>query len=836
MLVFYQAPQAAGRWRSAALSVERIFFEADGWVADANVQPRQPADAAAWVWHPACSFGETTFLRFSLDFELEVEIKCRIHVTADQRFQLRIDGREVGFGPDRGEVEAWPVASYALALAAGTHRIEALVWWLKDESLGGLRVVPSLSPTVAALRPAVAQASWRGGFLLAGEGSFTTRIDTGSAPWRVVDLTPAVRAMPRVFPVYHDIGPEFLVDGFKWLAAGATAPVAVVAGAVTGNLHGVQRPGWRLQPTSLPEQQRVTVRGGRLRVLNQRWSDGPFEEIIVSGSEGVAWSAWLRGDGEVAVSPHEERVILWDFEDYVCGYARLTTCGGSGATVRIDWAESLYEAAAPAAVNERTHKGRRGEIAGKIFLGFGDEYFPNGDAVEFPALWWRSGRYLRVQVRAGNERLVLKKLTVVSTGYPLGPAASFTTDDAVFDALLAASERTIRACAHEVWADCPYYEQMAYVGDCRLAALNNYALFADDRLSRRMLELFDGSRRNNGLVAERTPGTWQQVSVTYSLLWVLMIRDFAWWRDDPAFVRERLRGVRAMLDEVLALTSPDGLLRDVPGWPFVDWVPSWHEGCGPGVRNGDSSIVNLHLLLALRAQADLETSFGEAELAALAVRRAARLEAAIRNRYWCSERGLLADTSDRADFSEHAQALGLLAGLIPPGGIDQWVDTWLASRDLARATLYFSFYVLDALRLAGRETELTQRIQAWDDLLPMGLLTLPEAPEPTRSDCHGWSAHVRWHLVASLAGVRPAAPGFARVEVAPLFGPLRKIETEVPHPRGLLRIALAREHGRLHGTITLPADTTGELRWQNVSRPLHTGENTVEIAVVMNTL
>ena len=405
--------------------------------------------------------------------------------------------------------------------------------------------------------------------------------------------------------------------------------------------------------------------------------------------------------------------------------------------------------------------------------------------------------------------------------------ADANTDDSQLAEVLVLCERTTRACAHEVWTDCPYYEQVAYVGDSRIAALGNYALFADDRLSRRMLVLFDETRGSNGLIAERAPANWTQVSVTYSLLWVLMVRDFAWWRDDSAFVRDRLRGVRAMLDEVLALTDDDGLLRCLPGWSFVDWVPGWLEGCGPGVREGDSCLVNLHLLLALRSHAELEQKFGESELMALAVRRAARLEQEILEHYWCAERRLLGDTGARADFSEHAQALGLLAGLTPPGGVSDWTDAWLTGKELAGPSLYFTHYVLEALHLMGRDERLHARFRAWREMSAAGLLTLPEAPEPTRSDCHVWSAHVRWHFAASVAGIRPAAPGFSRVQVAPQLGPLRHVDAEVFHPRGRLRVRLTRTAGRIDGIIELPPETTGQLRWAGRSMELAPGTNLI---------
>lgn len=197
-------------------------------------------------------------------------------------------------------------------------------------------------------------------------------------------------------------------------------------------------------------------------------------------------------------------------------------------------------------------------------------------------------------------------------------------------------------------------------------------------------------------------------------------------------------------------------------------------------------------------------------------------------RYWCSERGLLADSGERADFSEHAQALGILAGLTPPGGASNWTDAWLsAATDLAAPSLYFTHYVLDALHRAGRDETLHARLRAWREVSVTGLLTVPEAPEPTRSDCHVWSAHARWHFAASVAGVRSAAPGFARVEVAPQFGALRHIDAEVFHPRGRIRVTLTRTAGRVEGTVALPPEAIGRFRWAGRSIDLAPGNNAI---------
>lgn len=83
------------------------------------------------------------------------------------------------------------------------------------------------------------------------------------------------------------------------------------------------------------------------------------------------------------------------------------------------------------------------------------------------------------------------------------------------------------------------------------------------------------------------------------------------------------------------------------------------------------------------------------------------------------------------------------------------------------------------------------RLQEWETLLGDGLKTTIEMPEPTRSDRHAWGAHPLFHFHATLAGIRPAAPGFESVEVKPQLGSLSWIEAEMPHPRGTIRVIVS---------------------------------------------
>jgi alpha-L-rhamnosidase len=782
----------------AEIRCERVPWRGAYRPAEANINRQHPAEAAAWIWAEDWHLARPQVLRFTRSVQIAPGgATLRFHVSADQRFQLRVGDTLLARGPDRGDVEHWSVASYELSLPAGRHTFSALVWWLPS----------GLAPE--------AQMTWRGGFLFAAEGDWQARLSTGTAAWRVEDLTPAVGFTRPEGLGYHVIGTGFDVALGGWKNVPRAKPLTVSPPLGSGNLWGVRRAGWRLSPTPLPEQRSELFSGGRIRVAtNSRLAESA--------------ARLLRGEAELRVAPNRVVEVIWDFDDYVCGYPELTVAGGAGARVEFSWAESLYAVDPTRPLTADTPKDDRAATEGKAFLGFGDAWTLDGRAAALPALWWRSGRYVRLRIRTGNAALRLRSLAVRRTGYPLRLDGRFECDDRGWQDALPLMRRGLEMCAHETWVDCPYYEQLCYVGDA-VTEISLYPLSRDAGLTRRCIELFDWSRSDGGLVAERYPSATRQDSTTYALLYPRLLRDYALWRDDAAFVVERLPGLRALMEQCLVFRRADGLLGAVAGWPFIDWVPEWKEGCGPGVREGDSSLLNLHLVLALQQQAELERGFGESGLARRADGLAREIGRKIVVRFLDPRSGLLADDGERKHFSEHAQALGILAGVLGAAGGRRCLRSWLGRREqLAPASIYFSFYVLEALQRLGAGEELHRRLAFWKGLSAQGFLTPPERPEPSRSDCHGWGAHPLYHSFASIAGIRPAAPGFARVRIAPQLAAMRRVRVSMPHPRGTLRMDLRADEGLVR--LSLPKGVSGEFVWAGECHALRGGENRLVLA------
>lgn len=774
----------------------RTFVVVTRLAGDANIRPGHPAERASWIWSDKCDGAQASFVLFRIRFPW-LGGKLRLHVTADNRYQLSIDGVQVSYGPDRSDPEHWSVATIEVDLVVGDHELQVLAWHLPDTRL------PSSSQPTGPM----AQMSCGPGFLLAADNAEPDLLDTGTARWECADLTEAVQLTAPSGLDYHDIGPAFHVDVAAWRKAfDQWSPVVIAALPPAYNIHGVRSPGRTLASTPLPEQRREIVRTGRIRAARPCRDDA---EPWMEAGPVADWCGLLDEGRPVEVSPDTSVEFLWDVGYYVCGYPSLAWSGGRGARIEFAWAESLYDVAEGQMVEPSSPKGDRSVVKGRRWLGFEDAFTASGASNEEPpALWWRSGRFIRVRLRTAAEPLRLERLAILNTGYPLSRAWQWTSSDAAWDSVLPLLGRGLELCAHETWVDCPFFEQMMYVGDTRLMALANYAGYADDRLSRRAIELFGWSRNGSavGLVAERYPSAWRQESTSYAMIWPLMVRDFMLWRDDPTFVRSLLPAVRQLVEALLALRSPHGLLGAVPGWPFVDWVPVWNQGCGPGVCEGDSSILNLQLVLALQAAAEVEAAVGEAAQARRFSRLARSVMDATVQRYWSESQGAMLDSRDEGHpLSEHAQCLALITGSLDRRRARACRSILETGSATARCTIYFTHYLLEALSMEQSEEAFFRRLDFWRELPALGFTSLPERPDPCRSDCHGWGAHPLYHSLASIAGVRPASPFFKSLEVRPMPGPLTRWESEVVHPRGTVRVLYERRGTQEHHEIEAPS-------------------------------
>jgi hypothetical protein len=677
----------------------------------------------------------------------------------------------------------------------------------------------------------LAQLSWRGGFVLKAEGDYDSQLTTGKTTWDVAQLKGY--DFTDYTPLSYDftaVGSEFTAHGCgpQW-QEGDYVAARLIRGSIRENRNarwGIPAAGWKLFPTTLPEQLDREFVTGQVVALGfgALAGDESLKPEAARHPDLPKWQALVTGREPIVIPPNTEQFMLWDLQDYYCAYPLCEVSGGAGASLTWGWAESLY------LHPEGRAKGQRNEFAGKYFRGLTDTFLPGGAAHQkFSTLWWRAGRWCLISIKTKDEPLTIHRLALDESRYPVENTGSFDDGDPDLPAVIRLAARGIQMCSHETFMDCPYYEQLQYVADARVELLATYAMTPDDRLAKRALELLDFSRCNWGFVNERYPSNVPQNSPTFSLIWALMLDDYAFWRNDPAFVKTRAIGLRSMLEHFEPYVNSDGLLENLPGWPLIDGVPDWPAGNPRDGNTGVSALNNLLYIYALQKSAEVEDSLNEPLLAQRLRAKAGRAAAAVRGKFWDESRGLMADNLAHTEFSEHGQCLALLTDTLTGEPARRCFEQLLTAPDLKRVSIYFSFYLLETWGKFGRGDLIIDRMSFWKDLVRQGLKTPVEYLGDTRSDCHGWASHPLFDLQAGIAGVRPASPGFRTVRIAPLPGKLPKIVSRLPHPDGFIALNLAFAGGRCRGTVELPPGITGVFVWHSQEFKLKGGQNPIDL-------
>ncbi|MEO0468117.1 MAG: family 78 glycoside hydrolase catalytic domain [Bacteroidota bacterium] len=755
---------------------------------------------AKWITHPTASAKEYGVYHFRKSFVLtELPEQFIVHVSGDNRYRLLINGREVSLGPARGDILHWRFETVDLRpyLKQGENILAAVVW-------------------NAGINMPVAQISQQTAFILQGNSEAESLVNTNKS-WKVFQ-NPAYQpelASLRNLNTYLVVGPGDVVNGalYPWGWEGdnfddqSWTPSRELA---VGKGFGLGTDGnWRLVPRQIP-------------LLEQRLQR--FDSI--RRSDGVQPSlGFLRGKVSLAIPAGKKVSFLLDQGYLTVGYPELIVSGGKGASITFSYAEAL--------MNEERQKGNRNEIEGKKLMGYADVFLPDGGKERlFRPLWWRTWRYIQVDIMTGEEDLVLNDLSSWFVAYPFVQKASFQSDQAWLEDIWQVGWRTARLCAGETYFDCPYYEQLQYVGDTRIQALISLYVTGDDRLMRRAINDYDESRLWNGLTQSRYPCHKLQVIPTYSLFWISMVHDYWMHRDEAEYVVDKLTGVRSILGWYETQLNENGLFGMSKWWNFVDWAKEWPwsptrriGGVPAEDADGNSAVLSLQYAYTLRQAAELHRAFGDTYHAERYEMQREKLLEAIRKHCWNPEKAMFRDLPDTDIYSQHANILAILADALPESEQAALLAKVMNDSSLIQATFYFKFYLFQAMHKLDVADHYLPQLKPWQDMLDLGLTTFAEKPDPTRSDCHAWSASPNYDLLATVAGIRPAEPGFRSVHIAPSLGELQSVSAKMPHPKGDISLDLQRDGQKLKAQIVLPEGLTGEFEWKGQKMALSGGQN-----------
>ncbi len=196
-----------------------------------------------------------------------------------------------------------------------------------------------------------------------------------------------------------------------------------------------------------------------------------------------------------------------------------------------------------------------------------------------------------------------------------------------------------------------------------------------------------------------------------------MVHDYWLYRPDPEPARASLPGTRAVLNWFARYEQPDGLLKELPEWSFVDWVSA---GTIPTYSaNGESCATTLEYVGALGEAADLEKALGDPELAASYQARATHVRKGLFDKCWSAPRGLIADNPDLKNFNQQANILAVLYDVVPKDHRQEVLRKMLVIEPgtvpdgVLSASYYFRFYLARAMQHAGIADEYLHSLDPW---------------------------------------------------------------------------------------------------------------------------
>jgi hypothetical protein len=757
---------------------------------------------ASWIWLPGERTLANTFVLFRRELELAAApASARGWIAADSRYRLFVNGRRVQWGPapcDPRSLEADPLdLTRWLVPGPNVIGVEVLFCGHGDASwtfgkpgfLFALRVEEPGGRT----SEVVSDESWRlfvdrahrPGQFQRGQGralqeDFDARLHPHgwSAPGFAPDAawTAALRLdAPADRPAAVGRHAEYLTDGV--LPPSAAALRAREVPLVRETLRPIGR----------------LVRSGRLR-----WKRDPrdwFEFRLPESFEAVDEAAAAPvGEAAWRLEPRsgEGVVVTFELPERMAGFPFFTVEAPEGTLVELVTHE-VYDPQGPSWPEA-------GAFAWTRFACRAGEN-------RFECYEPESLRFLQLHVHGGEGAVVLRDVGLRRRGYAWPAVPSFRVSEPALQRLLEACFNTLTNAAPATIADGTGSERAARLvcGDRQLARRSLRGAALGQALEGYFLDGWPGHEPLRRLwqrqlgASPRGPRLDHGVSLVHDA-W----RHYQEWGESDLPLELYPRFVR-FAAYLLERRDRQGLLP-VEGWgaPSV-WIDEGyasprHRQCALNLFTAAVLETALAPLAALAGDAAGEKRYQEASRA---------LVAAAVARFWSRERSLFVanlpweDEEGGARLDDRSLATALLFDQCPGGRVAESLAALAGpAPELAVSAAAGSHWRLQALARHGRiDAVLRELRERW-------------ASSPSVRDGNTTPEHAVGPLLllyADVAGIRPAAPGFAKVELRPQLGDLADIELVCHTPRGPVTFrAEAQEEGH-RAWVTLPPDCPGEL-------------------------
>ncbi len=786
---------------------------------------------AQWIWLPCERTLCNTFALFRREIDLkEAPVRALGWVTADSRYRLSVNGQRAQWGPapcDPRNLDVDPCDLTAL-FKAGRNVVgaEVLFYGLGDG-------------TWAAGKPGFifhAVLEFKDGHkeVLVSDNSWQVLLDRAHRPgqykrWYLRALQEEFDA--RLHPQGWDT-PEFTPDN-PWMKAAPTEcasdkPPVCGPGDSNDLVDRVDPAKGSLRARQIPPVREVSVPVTRLadagRVAWLRDPDDWFEQRMANSfTIERADVAAVRGDGwELPATPDARQGIFatFELEDQVVGWPCFTIDAPEGTIVELFPQESHDPVKGPLWLDTHFYSWTR--------------FVCREGLNRFETFDYESLRWLQLHVRNASRPVTISDVGVRRRMYPWPKEARIASDEPPLQRLFDATINTINNSAIETFVDGMGRERQQYSGDCGPQLFVARQALGDTLLPRRYLRTFSEGQTPEGYFMDCWPAFDRLARVMQKQIdgayWGPLLDHGVgfnfdcWWHyldtGDLDGIKEPWPRLLRFAEYLESIRGADGLLPvENLGIPAV-WID----------HNAFKKIRHKQCAFNLYAAAMFENALAPLCRAMNDEDRAAHfegfgtalLQASVR-RFWNADSGRFEDNlpwqaeEKEVRTSDRSLATSILFDQCPDNNtaaalkslVERPADMGLSYP----ANAYWRYWAL----AKGGRTEVI--VKDWRERwATMGSVvlnnTLQENWEAEPDGTLEWShcpLSPVYVLLMDIAGIRSAAPGFARCTVRPQLADLGRLDLTVNTPRGPIPFSAVPENGGHRVTVALPAGCEGEL-------------------------
>ena len=216
-----------------------------------------------------------------------------------------------------------------------------------------------------------------------------------------------------------------------------------------------------------------------------------------------------------ALLPGKRRI--YDLGCERVGFLQIRFKAGCGTLVNIAFGEHLTDGGVRRFIN--TYPLREGIPPRDYSV----EVIGSGEWEEYLNPFRRLGcRYLEITADGEAE---IEWIGLRETLYPVVPRP-FRAENELRQKIYDTCVRTLRLCMHEHYEDCPWREQVLYVLDSRNQMLCGYEVFGETEFAKAGIRLLGLNKTVNGLIATSAPNNDSGVIPSFSLHYIMQMREY----------------------------------------------------------------------------------------------------------------------------------------------------------------------------------------------------------------------------------------------------------------------------------------------------------------------